>query len=758
MAEHHRLPATVAVSSAFEPDCCLAESHLVPDLAFSEMQFLKHSNKPLLNDENEVITSKSGQKSKRERERARNEISNYFVPSRQPLRDVGNGHGGREKSALPSDAGRSEVTSIARKNSFRPTESPPQHQKTHKKLYLGFDTGLSSPQKFSLPETQSGQMFLPKEIVGPRRDNSSKSTSYCSWSETRQSPSVVDRSGVAQDVHQIQPDSSSPASLQRMLIQSGIFKGTGIQAKLYPKGESVIRAEEIPVSDDGHNKRSADPVARPAVFSAPDDNVNHSRLKNIDEDSIYQFQAGRAVLRDCKAHVDGRRGDKVNLENGPEFPRRDVSVGPHLQNTEHIGPNTVEQYDPNNGWHHIDRTNEGSPPAGRANPQFEEKDLLSRAVLAQKAYINRRETPKVIIDGTTAGTYAVALAEGGLNARDPIFDVKIGNSEALGDDVLTLPQSPYRQSPTGTNLNGMPLSRIDNESPNEDMNEPARKILTQANTERPLETRGQEQSAYFDGDGFQATGSDIRDCAKFLSGENDVSHQFAYDASDIRQQHEILSNAPQISLPTHGFSASMDSTSVIRPRVISPLAIMEPIYARQFLHNQTLNEQEDQREQFYNVGNQEQDVVYGDEEMLWDQDQDQDQEWDGIPETQYIEYAGEEGDGVDLEGDIYGNVYNEQEYEMAPIDGDTYYEDALPPDIAGQMDSREYHFGNSMQQVESEKPSAEYRWMPRARRYFSGAGSEQHDLEALERKRQEEQQRLVPTERLGGFWQPRRGY
>ncbi|KFY92077.1 hypothetical protein V498_05164, partial [Pseudogymnoascus sp. VKM F-4517 (FW-2822)] len=288
----------------------------LPDLAFSEMQFLKQSNRQPADSEKEVIVSKSGQKTKRERERARNEISNYFVPGRQPLKETGFNRG-REASTLPSDAGRTEVTYTARGH----------------------------------PKPKLDQVFIPRP--GTESHNASrKSTSYCTWSESVRSPIarakaiVVDASRNERGI--------SPTSRQRIPVRTGIYKEVGVQAEIDSEVDSPYNPAVVRTYHDGNDSRVViSKPLKPANAVSTHDIKEQNRTEYDDEDSIYQLQANRAVLHDCDPHRDPGRPNE-NLETRLESFHTKSPFDPK-QHRDHVRQTTAEQ-STQTGMGAVDRT------------------------------------------------------------------------------------------------------------------------------------------------------------------------------------------------------------------------------------------------------------------------------------------------------------------------------------------------------------------------------------------------------------------
>ncbi len=189
------------------------------------MQFLKSSKHRAPAFEKEVVISKHGQKKKNERERERNDISNYFAP-RQPAVPQERSHKERQRPLALSERDRNMAPSsdVYGERIGRP-RSNHQYERDRREQYLGFGTGLSSPRKFSLPPPPSEPIYT-KQIFEDTARSSSPHAPAVTWSVTERSMS---RHGRQEDVRDVRRESSSssPSEVRRKLIESGILDGLG---------------------------------------------------------------------------------------------------------------------------------------------------------------------------------------------------------------------------------------------------------------------------------------------------------------------------------------------------------------------------------------------------------------------------------------------------------------------------------------------------------------------------------------------------
>ncbi|KFY84933.1 hypothetical protein V500_08873 [Pseudogymnoascus sp. VKM F-4518 (FW-2643)] len=665
------------------------------DLAFSEMQFLKQSRRQPVDSEKEVIISKSGQKTKRERERARNEISNYFIPVRQPLQEANINHG-REAATLPSDAGKTEDTSVVRGHYSNPPVSPEKHQTNEKELYVGFSTRRSSPQKFSLTRPKLDQIFVPRNTTA-----SNKSTSYCTWSESVRSPRANDKEMMADASRNKR--GMSPTSRQRIPVRADTYKEVGIQAELdwevdSPYNPALRRTRR----DDNDTQLVVSKQLNPANTSSARDVNDQSHTECQDEDRIHQFQADRAVLHDCEPHRSSGRPDKGKSGKRlqplhTESLRTGTPVGPN-QDTDHAEQTRMEQCI-QTGMGAIAQAQNGSVPPRQTNPNLDVHDIMSRAVLAQRAYINRRSTPKVAVEEARGTSDVRVLPTDVPSARGSAAPKKDNESLEIG---LTNLQ--------GENEASHLLSELVGDRRNEETSQPGQDQFHGSVPESNLPVYRQTQSEYIDAAGYQPNEPDgNRD---YITGEHD-SHQIENIATP--RHFEV----PKLIIPTRGFSTGAVHIPPVQSRTISPLETVEPIYARQ-LQNQAFDVQEE-KHGLYNREEQGQGAVYLYEGGQWEREA-------------LNADAPQEYNPIEIEdGQVnYGDIYEGQQDELDLIHESMYYGEEQPIDAEAQMHHTTAPADNMLFYTPASGPSAGYQWMPRQRSYFSAA-ADRPDLGSWER-------------------------
>ncbi|KFY30551.1 hypothetical protein V494_08118, partial [Pseudogymnoascus sp. VKM F-4513 (FW-928)] len=640
----------------------------LPDLAFSEMQFLKQSSRRPPDSEKEVIISKSGQKTKRERERARNEISNYFIPARQPLREGGVNRG-REVSVLPSDTGKTEDTSVLRGQYFHPPASPGEDERDEKALYSHFSARRTSPQKFSLPKPKLDQIFVPRNMT-----SSSKSASYCTWSESVRSPLTRGKAVLA-DASSREREMSS-TSRQRIAM-AGDYKEAGVQAELDPANPLSTR-----------------------------DANDQNRMEDNGEDSMNQFQADRAVLHDCEPHRGSGRPDEDGSGEHLEL-YAETSVG-LKQGGDHAEQSAAEKCT-QTGTNGRPQDNPAQPDQANTDPEVQ--TIMSRAILAQQAYIKRRLTPKVAVE-EDAGLSEVRVHSTVVpNATDSGAPKEV--SESLEIDRQGDKEASHL-------LSGLVDDRQNEEY---EYTEQDQESIPEYN----LPIHGETQSEYVDAAVYQLNEPD--DSGDNITGEHDL-HEIENAAMPGRIE------PPRLMIPTRGFSTGAVRITPVQSRTISPLETMEPIYARQ-LQSQAFDAHEGQH------------GLYDAEErgpseiLLYEGGQ-----WERAEALQGYNPTTMENGGVG-----YGDVYEGQQYGLDLVDESMYYEGELPIDPESQMHDTAAAEG-MLFYSQANGPNTDYQWMPRQRTNFSAVTDQVSGLGSWERV----QTAAVPQALTMQFWRPRRGY
>ncbi|KAI9730620.1 MAG: hypothetical protein M1818_008102 [Claussenomyces sp. TS43310] len=208
----------------------LEEEVVMPDLVFSEMQFLQNSIRPPNEARAEHSVSKSRDKDNRKIQRAQDEISSFFKTKKRSFTEIDTRtQSQRRKSSFEDHQGR--LGDYGRDHDKNPLSS---HS-------LDVSHPVSFPSKLrveaghlrcrpaasgllrSSPQTSQEPRKIPQDVGAL----SGKGTTYCSWSDRVTSPVVASKpfeKGVAQDELSLTPEDVRVA-----LERTGVYKDTGIR-------------------------------------------------------------------------------------------------------------------------------------------------------------------------------------------------------------------------------------------------------------------------------------------------------------------------------------------------------------------------------------------------------------------------------------------------------------------------------------------------------------------------------------------------
>jgi hypothetical protein len=195
----------------------------VPDLAFSEMDFLQRSGRHVSVKEDKAI-SKSREKETRKAARAQDEISMFFKSNKIPLQPTSLNKGSVASSTHAKD-----------RRSAASDQLDPDYLARHHERSQSFD----SPQKPSLDFTRTKPTsdilsasvgrnpVINRLEYGPHSPSkiSEGASTNISWSETQVSREA--NPAKLSKIHRIGA-SSTPESIRRSLEKTGIFRDTGI--------------------------------------------------------------------------------------------------------------------------------------------------------------------------------------------------------------------------------------------------------------------------------------------------------------------------------------------------------------------------------------------------------------------------------------------------------------------------------------------------------------------------------------------------
>ncbi|KAG4438521.1 hypothetical protein IFR05_005995 [Cadophora sp. M221] len=232
----------------------------IPDLAFSEMEFLRHARTNQHADSADKVKSRSREKEKKMGSKVQDEISSFFRPNRAPLQDISSNQGG-----TPSEVSRKEHSLYARQLE---SERNTSINKPSKPCGSYLDPG-GKPQPAEPPNRyQTGHSYNPSPKISRSRNTpgstsrvSGKATTYVSWSESQRSPPPTS----LHDYFDQRPGSTTPDSVRRSIEKTGIFKDTGIERTTRLDRTNASPGTYIPRAAKTHGTRHANPSERVAT-------------------------------------------------------------------------------------------------------------------------------------------------------------------------------------------------------------------------------------------------------------------------------------------------------------------------------------------------------------------------------------------------------------------------------------------------------------------------------------------------------------
>jgi hypothetical protein len=195
----------------------------VPDLAFSEMDFLQRSKQTSSRKGEDKTLSRSREKEKRKAERAHEEISDFFKPNRAPLEDIS---ANARPAALSISVNEEPLISNTYISNQRYSEEQTRAQSA------GISC-LRSSSRASFSDAPSAPRALAASLQdwSNNPDTASKrsgrATSYVTWSERQFSPGAIAAGRRTRDSDQRQA-SLTPEPIRRSIENTGVFRDTGI--------------------------------------------------------------------------------------------------------------------------------------------------------------------------------------------------------------------------------------------------------------------------------------------------------------------------------------------------------------------------------------------------------------------------------------------------------------------------------------------------------------------------------------------------
>ena len=351
----------------------------VPDLAFSEMDFLQRSNKYITDIEEDKISSKSKDKERRKAAREQDEISTFFKSSKMPMQQTPLNRRGASSSNQATDLRSRSHAQLDSVCSGQQDETSNSFEITVKSS-LGFGRNR---RPADIPSAFIGRYPIAKDLEhvrNPASKQSGRASTYISWSET-----PFSQEGKPRELSKVDRTraSSTPESIRRSLEETGIFRGTGIDVAARRAGrpphfyERPSEHEETRRTDTPGNTEKVISLAQPGSHAVPSSHADHQPF--LEE------------------------GTNASNAKGGE-------VGEGAMKRERL---VIERFDAKLGWHEISesgRHNQVITTAAQKGeiPQQSRSAPIDRLERAQFARMKRPSTtvpipqPLVSTDGATA--------------------------------------------------------------------------------------------------------------------------------------------------------------------------------------------------------------------------------------------------------------------------------------------------------------------------------------------------------------------
>ncbi|TGO21898.1 hypothetical protein BPAE_0194g00030 [Botrytis paeoniae] len=366
----------------------------LPDLVFSEMEFLQRSGKKSqVNDS--IVVPISRVKEKKKAARAQDEMAEFFKPSKTPVRDDG------PAIARPTSPNSIFEVSLYERQ-LRKDREDDRYQYYTENPAARIDEKRSHVMDSGNQQVRSNELQFPEELtlklhseeISNPKVHSKATDTIVTWSESQYSPGATVALRRAREQCCQRQMSATPDSIRNSIERTGIFKDTGIESS--SRRKSII--QEPIMNDELHGPEGKD------IISTIGSLVETSReFSSLGTDSAFNsHEAGRPPnfqQSDCLPQLPSHIQEKIEepflkWSNPVAVEARDKG----LRRT------VIEYYDPNHGWY---RGKESGPPS--KSPEHHAKlttalttTPLTRQQMARNAKIKRPSTTLPVIREASA--------------------------------------------------------------------------------------------------------------------------------------------------------------------------------------------------------------------------------------------------------------------------------------------------------------------------------------------------------------------
>lgn len=565
----HLHQLSVAVVSVLSRLCMLHANiiHAVPDLAFSEMDFLHHSRRNAPTAKPDHITSKSREKDKRKAARIQDEISDFFKPSRAPLRETN-----------PNISGRASSTYTARHDSIYSKQVVANRYRKMNERSQNPELAKQPESRLSLDRSSTRHGRSPSvHYAGRLPDSTSrlsgKADTYITWSETQlsQGPPTVSR----HQIHFDQQRSPTPASIRRSLRDTGIYRDTGIEMRSKSRGSSkettnVPELENIRRDSVNDNQKVRQDLvsSRTGGTSSSESAATDPSKQDAEELPAHRYGGTRSLElknNDYKENND----DFHEYVSGMAFKNRKTELA--KRGDRRI---IIQHFDPDLGWHQrpVSTTQKGrcSPGVPRVDSERAESIPFNREQLAKLARIKRPVTTLPI-------TRSI---------------VKSNADKDLPGGVTSLNTKNPPKVPAGT--------PADPETSGAELLNSA-SVVPQNNSDESGKTVSREEEMVTAEHGFINQTSDS-DYAQEWDLKEETSLRFLTNPEidfrgqasvEVKQQGNLngTKNSLYLGLPIRGGWNPRASESAFQPAKASPQPELQPLFLNQVQRRQALEQE-----------------------------------------------------------------------------------------------------------------------------------------------------------------------
>lgn len=347
----------------------------MPDLAFSEMEFLRHSKQHPTEMGEEKRLSKSRGKEKRRAERAQNEISEYFklgakirteVEVPDTLHSVYTNKSGRKLH-------QGESMNENYQSSY--SKSTSQSVDLSKEIFLGLDRRHDFEKLAAMPHSR-GKIVQPGVAPNMAMKLSDRDTTYYTWSDSVRSLDVSQSKQKTCSVF-----STTPEYIRQMLNDTGIFTNTGIDRNI---GRTHKTARKEPV-------RSKKPTKLLRLSEVPKPISPPMHMQTPSSTKVQSRRAAEARETTLKIH---RSSHEVQIRHLDESGSRAKCGWEVLRPAKAI----IQHYSPESGWQQHLNDDEAATYSHLSKAKVSGQGI-SRQVTAQEAYVKHTPTTSGAVRG-----------------------------------------------------------------------------------------------------------------------------------------------------------------------------------------------------------------------------------------------------------------------------------------------------------------------------------------------------------------------